>query len=73
MKVDKDFISTFKSHFRNNYPHISHELSDKQVQKFLEERIKRYDHEIVTVDLLRRLSNDFSDYLLSQGLAEVQL
>jgi len=73
MKVDKDFISTFKDHFRNTHGHISHNLSDMDIRMFLELKMTQCPNdEVLTAMRLRWLADHFADYVLSQGIAEVQ-
>jgi hypothetical protein len=57
-------IKQFDRYFLNNYGYISHSLSEKEVEKFIN---KHKDKSI------EKVADLFSDYLLSQGLADVQL
>ena len=50
-------------YMRDNYSYISHNLSSKEVKKFIKE------HQGLS---LKKLADYFQDYLLSQGLADVQ-
>lgn len=73
MTVDKDTLAMFKKHFRMQYSYISHDLSDGHLMTWLRSRLKNYDGEVITTMILNRVCSDFSDFLLSQGLAsEVQ-
>lgn len=53
----------FKSYFNSNYPYIQHNLSNKKIEKF----INKYKNQPI-----EKIADLFSDYLLSQGLADVQ-
>ena len=58
-------LQKFKDDFREAYPYIQPELSDKDIEKFLNQ------------DYIKKLSDPmkleyFQDYILSQGLGEVQ-
>lgn len=61
MKNDVEKIQDFKYEWGLSYSHISLELTDAQILDFVN-----------LVDTLEKALDIASDYLLSQGLAEVQ-
>lgn len=62
-KINEDEIDleTFKDYFNKNYSHISHNLKDKEIQKFLKDN-KKYS--------IEKIADYFSDYILSNGLED---
>lgn len=60
-----DYIKKFNEYFRNNYSYIQHSLTDKQVADFL-------NQSYVKNSKIENQADLFSDYLLSQNLADVQ-
>lgn len=58
-------VKDFRTEFRTNYPHLSNELSDREIKNYIDPLFKQGKSLVSVMDL-------FSDYLLSQGLAEVQ-
>ena len=58
-------VQQFKDSFNKHYPHISIEVSDKEIYEFL----KRQNFQGINIPAAM---DRFSDYLLSQGLCEVQ-
>ena len=58
-------VQEFKKYFNRNYSYISHELSDKEIYEF----IKPYNFQGMNII---KMADLFSDYLLSQGLCNVQ-
>ncbi len=61
----KTFVAEFRQMFNRKYSYISHSLTDEQIEKWL---VKQLPCD------LNVLMDQFSDYILSQDLAdEVQL
>jgi len=58
-------VQELKEYFWINYGYISLELSDKQIY----EKLKRYNFQGMN---LRMCASALADYILSQGLGEVQ-
>ena len=56
-------ISDFKDYFNKNYSHISHSLSNKEVQKFL-------DQDVIKRVSLKKAADYFADYLMANDLAD---
>jgi hypothetical protein len=62
-KSEKLVIELFRKRFQKEYPHISYDMTDEQVaNKLFEMRDAS----------LEKMMDRFSDYLLSQGMCEVQ-
>lgn len=58
-------VSEFKSYFAEHYPYIQHDLSDKQIYRFLNRANFRGQS-------LKSTADQFSDYLLANDIADVQ-
>jgi len=58
-------VDQFNRYFAENYSYIQHEQSNKQIYEFL----KRPNFQGLTME---RTADLFSDYVLSQGLCDVQ-
>lgn len=68
-KVDRSSttftLEEFKDFFNKQYSYITHDLTDADIQKFIDENKLKGEKLYVVADL-------FQDYLVSQGLADVQ-
>ena len=58
-------VKELKDYFLENYGYISLELSEKEIY----EQLKRYNFQGMS---LKMCADSLSDYILSQGLGEVQ-
>ena len=56
-------IQDFKKFFRDEYPYITHDQRDSEIQKFIDKHKNRN---------LAKTADFFQDYLVSQGLADIQ-
>jgi len=67
IELSPEFIKyreSFKTYFREHYSHISYEMTDQELTNWI------LDSQYLMP--VSRLADQFSDYLLSQGLADVQ-
>jgi hypothetical protein len=55
------YAKEFLESFNRNHPYISHELTQQEVQKWLDQKIIRYNQTL--------LEAMFEDYIMSQGFA----
>jgi len=61
-------LKDFKMFFGREYGYISHDIKDKDVQKFIDNN-KEFKGKVRS---LASVADQFQDYLVSQGLADVQ-
>jgi hypothetical protein len=62
-KQEKETIALFRKRFQRDYPHISYDMTDQQIADKLFE---------IRDPSLKVMMDLFSDYLLANGLCEVQ-
>ena len=67
---DTEFtLDDFKNYFGHKYSYISHDVKDKDIQKFIDDSKKgKYPK----VKSLSSIADLFQDYLVSQGIGDVQ-
>jgi len=62
-------LKDFKMFFGRQYGYISHDMKDKDIQKYIDDNKVDHKHKPRT---LASVADLFQDYLVSQGLADVQ-
>lgn len=62
-------LKTFKDFFNSRYSYISHDIKDNDIQKYIDDNKEDRKHAKRT---LASVADLFQDYLVSQGLADVQ-
>jgi hypothetical protein len=73
-KTSKVTVKKLKEYFSKHHGHINHELSDKELKAFINQYYKTEKNIFFRCDSLSlfRIADQLSDYLLSQGLCNVQ-